>query len=125
VLNNSGDIVLNPAGNIVLNGNVKMNTTILASTGNMTLALSNANTLIRSNTTANRIFTIPTNSAVAFPIGTQIQFLRYHANSVTITPAAGVTLNGTSSSRQIASQYQVVAILKVETNAWVAIGPTV
>ncbi len=66
--------------------------------------------------------TVPTNSSVAFPTGTQIDCLQLGTGKVTFAPANGVTLNSQSGSRSIAAQYVGVSLLKVGKDSWVLFG---
>jgi len=79
-----------------------------------TLALTDAGkTLTLSNASAVTV-TIPTNS-VAFPLGTQINFVNKGAGTVTIQPTGGVTLNG---GNLTLPQFAAVQIVKLDTNTW-------
>jgi hypothetical protein len=66
--------------------------------------------------------TIPTNSSVAFPVGTQITFAQMGVGQVTFTNAVGVTIYSTNSQLKLRTQYSSGTIIKTATNTWLLIG---
>lgn len=88
-----------------------------------TLLLTDAGKQITMSNSAASTLTIPTNS-VAFAVGTVIKVIQLGAGTVTITPAATVTLTtpynlvGGNTSFPM-SQYQVATLIKQATNTWV------
>lgn len=66
-------------------------------------------------------FTIPPNSSVAFPVGSVVEGGQLGAGQVTLTPGAGVTINGTPGLK-IAAQYGTFGLLKTATDVWLAYG---
>ena len=98
--------------------------TINAQTGTTyTIVLGDANKLITmANASANTL-TIPLNSSVAFPTGTQIDIQMYGAGVTSIAGAASVTLNGVSAGTgAMTTQYQAVSIVKQGTDTWTVSG---
>ena len=92
-------------------------------TASRTLTLDDAEQFIVADSTSAVVVTIPTNAAVALPVGTEIAVLRKGTGTATITAASGVTLNGTSAgSKPIGSQYGTVALRKIDTDAWIIAG---
>ena len=65
---------------------------------------------------------IPTNSGIAFPIGTRIEIIQGGAGQITIVPSGGVTVNSSGGKTKLAAQYAVATILKVATNTWYLFG---
>ena len=88
-----------------------------------TLVLSDADKMVEMNVaTANQV-TVPLNSSVAFPIGTQIMVSQYGAGQTTIAPvSAGVTLRSVGGWLKIAAQYGIVTLAKVGTDEWYVYG---
>lgn len=86
-----------------------------------TLALQDANELMVCNSATNFTITIPLNSVAAFAVGTEIAFMQRSTGSVTIVGASGVSLF-TSQTAQTAKQSAVIAIKKIDTDAWVCVG---
>lgn len=87
-----------------------------------TLVLADDHKLV-SCANANPItLTIPLNSSVAFPIGTQILIRQKGAGQVTITPADGVTLNSPDSVDATIAQYSMAGLIKVATDTWALFG---
>lgn len=86
-------------------------------TDDYTLALSdNFNAVETNKATANTV-TVPPNSSVAFPIGSQVNVLQYGAGQTTIAAGAGVTLRY-SVGLKIVAQYDGCTLTKVGTDEW-------
>jgi hypothetical protein len=66
--------------------------------------------------------TVPLNSSVAFPTGTEITIMQYGAGKTTIVATGGVTLRSRASLLSIGAQYTGVTLLKVGTDEWYVIG---
>lgn len=86
-------------------------------------ALSDQGAQVYHSDTNAYTYTIPLNSLVAFPIGSQINVVNNAAaGTITITPAGGVTLQLSSSSStgaQTVTAQTVVTILKTGTDQWI------
>jgi hypothetical protein len=82
-----------------------------------TLALTDANAVVRINNPAANAVTVPTNSAVAFPIGTQITVRQAGAGQTTIAAAAGVIVNS-AATLALRAQHSTVSLLKVGADEW-------
>jgi len=74
--------------------------------------------MLEVNASAAATITIPTDAAVAFPVGTEIEVSQEGAGEVTITPAGGVTLNSFENKRKIDGRYSVVVLKKRAANDW-------
>jgi hypothetical protein len=85
------------------------------------LALQDANEFMVCNSATNFTITIPLNSVAAFAVGTEIAFMQRSTGSVTIVAASGVSLF-TSQTAKTAKQSAVIAIKKIDTDAWVCVG---
>lgn len=95
--------------------------TINAQTASYTLVLSDASKLVEvSNASANTV-TIPLNSSVAFPTGTQINILQTGAGQTTIAATSGVTLNSTPGAK-LRAQWSAATLIKRATDTWVVVG---
>ena len=86
-----------------------------------TAALSDANNIIEIANAAANTLTIPPNSSVPYSIGTPITLIQTGAGVCTITPGAGVTINGTPGLKT-SGQWAMATILKRGTDVWVAAG---
>lgn len=64
---------------------------------------------------------VPTNASVAFPVGTQIIILQTGSSQVTLSPALGVTINGTPGLK-LRTQWSSATLVKRSTDVWVAFG---
>ncbi len=89
---------------------------------NYTLALRDADTLINFKNSANVTVTIPTNSSVAFPVGTIIFLQQTGTGAVTVAGQTGVVIQSLNSARTIAGRYAAAYIFKSVTNTWILVG---
>lgn len=83
-----------------------------------TLVLADQNDTIGINVATPATLTIPTNATVAFPIGTVVDVVQYGASPITVTPAAGVTLQSHSGNFQTIGQGGAVRLIKTATDIW-------
>jgi hypothetical protein len=80
-----------------------------------TLVIGDAgNVVTMSNGSASTI-TVPPNSAVAFPIGTQVTVSMLGAGVVTPTEGAGVTINGEVAM----AQFVTIVLTKILEDTWI------
>lgn len=87
-----------------------------------TAVLGDANTFIRFTNGSAVSFTVPANSAVAFPIGTVIEIAQSGAGSLTVVADTGVTINSRGADLTLAGQYAVAGLKKVLTDTWLLFG---
>lgn len=94
-----------------------------AQTASYTLALNDANKIVEVSSTSATTVSIPANSSVAFPVGTQIHVLQTNTGQVTIAAVAssGVTVNG-SPGLKLSGQWRMATLIKRATDTWVAVG---
>jgi hypothetical protein len=90
-------------------------------TASYTLVLLDANKLVELNVAGANNLTVPLNSSVEFPIGTQINILQTGAGQTTIVATGGVTINATPGLK-LRAQWSSATLIKRATNTWVAIG---
>ena len=82
--------------------------------------LSDAQNMVTVNATTAVTLTIPLDSEVAIPIGSQILVHRLGSGTVTISAAVGVTLNMVSPT--LRAQFSFAALVKRGVNIWSAGG---
>jgi hypothetical protein len=90
-------------------------------TSNYTLILSNADQIVEMNVGSANTLTVPPNSSVAFPVGTELTVLQTNTGQTTLTPGLGVTINGTPGLK-LRAQWSSAVLIKRAENTWVAIG---
>ena len=95
---------------------------VSSKTSSYTLALADAYTLIQVNSASNLTVTIPPNSSVALPVGTQVLVSRLGAGTVTIVAGSGVTLRAAGSEVALRAQYSMAGLLKIATDTWAVFG---
>ena len=95
---------------------------VVQKTASATLTLGEAGCFLYVNSTSGLTITVPANSAVAFPVGTEIEICRWNTGAVTIAAASGVTLYSVDNARKIDAQYGVVCLKKQNTDVWLLSG---
>jgi hypothetical protein len=101
---------------------VPSRTPIISKSANYTLSeLSERDSLIEVDSTSPVTITIPTNSAVAYPIGTTLDILGTNTGLITIAGDTGVTVNATPGLK-LRTQWSSCTLFKRATNSWVVYG---
>lgn len=101
---------------------VPSRTDIIAKSASYTLsATSERDSLIEVDSASATTITIPTNSAVAYPVGTSIDILQVGAGQVTIAGDTGVTVNATPGLK-LRAQWSSATLFKRATDTWVVMG---
>lgn len=95
---------------------------ITTKTASATLALVDAGNIIEMNVATANNLTVPPNSSVAFPIGTQIDTTQIGAGQTTFVPDTGVTIRSPSAKVKSTGQYSGQTLYKRDTNEWVLLG---
>lgn len=96
-----------------------------AQTTSYTLVLSDEGKAIQFTNASGVSLTVPTNSSVAFAIGTIIEVVQMGAGSVTLAPGSGVSLLSADALLSTRTQYSVVSLRKSATNTWMVAGDLV
>jgi len=91
-------------------------------TESYTLVLTDAGKLIYIDSSIDFSLTIPTNSSVAYPIGTKIDIVQAGVGVVTVSPESGVTMNSESSKTKILARYCGASLVKTSTDTWILLG---
>lgn len=87
-----------------------------------TLVADDAFKIVTMTNAAASTLTIPPNSSVAFPVGTQLIITQQGAGQVTLTEGSGVTINAPDGTLTLRAQYSSVSLIKMDTDEWVAAG---
>lgn len=87
-----------------------------------TLVLADAGKFVKMTKATASNLTVPLNSSVAFPIGTEIEFVQYGAGQVTLVPTGGVTIRNSISGTKTTKQYSLASIKKLATDEWISGG---
>jgi len=83
------------------------------------------NKLVTASNASAQTYTIPLNSSVAYPTGSQINLIQIGAGQVTVQGAGGVTVvsnGGTAATPKTRGQYSAMTLVKRDTDSWYAIG---
>jgi hypothetical protein len=95
------------------------NLSTVASSTSHVLSLPNASGIVEMS--GGGTLTVPTDTTVAFPIGTQIVILQTGTSQVTLSGQSGVTVNGTPGLK-LRAQWSSATLIKRSSNSWVALG---
>jgi hypothetical protein len=92
-----------------------------AQTASYTLVLADKNKIVEMSVGSANNLTVPPNSSVAFPVGSQINILQTNTGQTTIVAGAGVTINATPGLK-IRAQWSYATLVKRAENTWVLVG---
>lgn len=87
-----------------------------------TLALADLGKAVEINSGVAVTLTVPTNAAVAFPIGTVIFVRQPGAGAVSVAPATGATIVSAGGARRISAQWGEATLTKRGIDEWVLSG---
>ena len=87
-----------------------------------TLVLADGGKLVEMNNASANTLTVPPNSSVALPVGTQILVVQTGAGQTTLAAGSGVTVNSKDGNLKLSAQWSAATLIKRATDAWVAIG---
>ena len=93
-------------------------------TASYTLVLADAGKIVEMNVASANDLTVPLDSSVAFPVGTNITILQTGAGQTTLVATGGVTINATPGLK-LRAQWSSTTLIKRATDIWVAIGDLV
>jgi hypothetical protein len=97
-------------------------TTISAKTDSYELSnLNERDTIVEIEMASAATLTIPTNSSIAYPVGTTIDIIQTGSGQITIAGAAGVTVNATPGLK-LRTQWSSATLLKRAENTWLVYG---
>lgn len=91
-------------------------------TTSKTLALTDAGTVQECTSASAIAITVPPNSSVAFPIGTEIALIRLGAGTLSVVAGSGVTIQSSGSKLFVKNQYESACLRQTATNVWSLVG---
>ena len=91
-------------------------------TGNYTLVLTDAHHYVEMEVGSANTLTVPLNSSVAFPVGTEIKVTQLGTGQTTIQASLGVTIHSQGGKNKTVGQYSVCTLIKRLTNEWYLYG---
>ena len=92
-----------------------------AETASYTLILSNKDQVVEMNVGSANTVTVPADSSVNFPIGTQIDILQVGSGQTTVVAGSEVTINATPGLK-LRTQWAGATLRKRAANTWVLVG---
>jgi hypothetical protein len=98
-------------------------TTATANT-NYTLVYTDEGKMVEMSNIADAplLVTIPLNSSVPFPIGTEISIIQIGGGTTIITGSSGVTVNSSLGVKTLQNPYDVASVVKRGTDSWYLFG---
>ena len=87
-----------------------------------TMALTDDGKVVEMNNASANTLTVPPNSSVAFPVGSQIVVLQTGAGQTTLAAGAGVTVNSKDGNPKLSAQWCAATLIKRATDVWVVVG---
>lgn len=119
----NGNLTISPNGSgaVVFGGPaIISSSSINAQTGTAyTLVLADAGKVITMNNGSANVITIPPNSSVDFPEGTELEIIMKGAGQTKITGGSGVSVNGTATaSVKVTGQYASIRLIQDTNNNW-------
>ena len=87
-----------------------------------TLQLSDKGNLVEISSSSNSSVTVPLDSSVSFPIGSQILVVRGGTGDLGLTGSVGVTLNSSQNYLNLNYQYSAATLVKKGTDIWYVFG---
>lgn len=96
---------------------------ISAQTTNYALVLGDSARFIEMGSSSAITLTVPNNDTVAFPVGSQVTVVQTGSGQITISGAAGVTVNARIGTK-LSGQWSAGVLTKRGTNLWVLNGDT-
>lgn len=110
------------SGSVSVSGNVIGHIDILDKSSNYTLVISDDGKLIQMSSASVNTITVPLNSSVGFPVGTQIIIVQSGTGQTVLATAdPSVTINATPGLK-LRARYSAATLIKTATNTWLAIG---
>jgi hypothetical protein len=90
-------------------------------TASYTLVLADKDKMVEVNVSSANNLTIPPESSVNFPVGTQISILQTGTGQTTLVAGSGVTVNATPGLK-LRARWSSATLVKRASNTWVALG---
>jgi hypothetical protein len=92
-----------------------------AQTASYTLVLADKAKVVEMSVGSANNLTVPTNSSVAFPTGTQIHIVQTGSGQTTVVAAGGVTINS-ATTLKLRARWSAATLIKRDTDTWVLVG---
>jgi hypothetical protein len=90
---------------------------------NYPLVLTDKNKFIKMNSSSNRTITVPLETTVNFPTGSQIHLIRYGSGTLEIVGESGAVIIYATPGKFLRDQYSSATLLKcATTNTWMLMG---
>jgi collagen type VII alpha len=95
---------------------------INSQSSNYILQITDKGNLVEISSSSNSSVTVPLDSSVSFPIGSQILMVRGGTGNLGITGSSGVTLNSSQNYFNLNYQYSAATLVKKGTDIWYVFG---
>jgi hypothetical protein len=99
-----------------------LNITFNQQTGtSYTLSATDSGRLVELSNTSAITLTVPLNSSVSIPVGTQVNIAQTNTGQVTVVGASGVVVNA-SPGLKLRTQWSFATLIKRSTDTWLLVG---
>ena len=95
---------------------------INSQSSNYILQITDKGNLVEISSSSNSSVTVPLDSSVSFPIGSQILVVRGGTGDLGLTGSVGVTLNSSQNYLNLNYQYSAATLVKKGTDIWYVFG---
>jgi hypothetical protein len=92
-----------------------------AQTSSYTLVAADKDKMVEMTVASGNNLTVPLNSSVSYPVGTQINILQAGSGQTTVVATGGVTINATPGLK-LRAQWSSAMLIKRATDTWVLVG---
>lgn len=92
-----------------------------AQTSAYTLAVGDAGNIVEMGASSSNNVTVPANSSVVLPVGTEIEIIQTSSSQCTVVADTGVTINATPGLK-LRTQWSAAVLRKRDTDTWVLNG---
>lgn len=99
-----------------------LNLTKNTQTASYTLVLADNGKHVEMNVASANNLTVPQNSSVAFPVGSQILVTQLGAGQTTLVADTNVTIRSNGAKLKLVGQYAQATLVKRDTNEWIVSG---
>lgn len=91
-------------------------------TANYVVTANDAGKVVEMNVASGNTLTIPNDTTLVVPVGTQYTIVQYGAGQTTIVAGSGNTIRAYNGNLKLAGQYAMASAIKRATNEWYVAG---
>lgn len=104
-------------GNVALSSS-DITTNVSLLTASRVLSLDDVGSIVQIDSTSSTTVTVPANSSVPIPVGTQIVIVQKNVGQITITGDSGVAVVSNGSKNKTSARYSFASLIKLDVDEW-------